>query len=145
MYFGFDPGKDKCGLAIVSAHGQPLRQGVIPSDRALTTLQAWSQEFVIPTLILGDQTGSKQWRAKIQAILPDLDIQVIDERFSSQEARDRYWDVYPATGLQKLVPRGMRTPPRAIDDLVAIILVERFLNRTGQQVPHHTSARIVNE
>jgi RNase H-fold protein (predicted Holliday junction resolvase) len=129
MYFGFDPGKDKCGLAIVSADGQPLRHEVIASDRALTTLKSWSQEFVIPTLILGDQTGSKQWRSKIQAVLPDLDIQVIDERFSSQEARDRYWDVYPATGLQKLVPRGMRTPPRAIDDLVAIILVERFLNR----------------
>jgi RNase H-fold protein (predicted Holliday junction resolvase) len=129
MYFGFDPGKDKCGLAIVSANGQPLRHDVIASDRALATLKAWSQEFVIPTLILGDQTGSKQWRSKIQAVLPDLDIQVIDERFSSQEARDRYWDVYPATGLQKLVPRGMRTPPRAIDDLVAIILVERFLNR----------------
>jgi RNase H-fold protein (predicted Holliday junction resolvase) len=129
MYFGFDPGKDKCGLAIVSADGQPLRHEVIASDRALETLTAWSQEFVIPTLILGDQTGSKQWRSKIQAVLPDLDIQVIDERFSSQEARDRYWDVYPATGLQKLVPRGMRTPPRAIDDLVAIILVERFLNR----------------
>jgi RNase H-fold protein (predicted Holliday junction resolvase) len=129
MYFGFDPGKDKCGLAIVSAKGQPLRQGVIASDRALATLKAWSQDFVIPTLILGDQTGSKQWRSKIQSVLPDLDIQVIDERFSSQEARDRYWDVYPATGLQKLVPRGMRTPPRAIDDLVAIILVERFLSR----------------
>jgi RNase H-fold protein (predicted Holliday junction resolvase) len=129
MYFGFDPGKDKCGLAIVSETGQPLRHEVIASDRALATLKSWSQEFVIPTLILGDQTGSKQWRSKIQVVLPDLDIQVIDERFSSQEARDRYWDVYPATGLQKLVPRGMRTPPRAIDDLVAIILVERFLKR----------------
>ncbi len=135
MYFGFDPGKDKCGLAIVSADGQPLRHDVIASDRAMATLKAWSQEFVIPTLILGDQTGSKQWRSKIQAVLPDLDIQVIDERFSSQEARDRYWDVYPASGLQKLVPRRMRTPPRAIDDLVAIILVERFLKRPIKHPP----------
>ncbi len=126
-YLGFDPGKDKCGLAIVSTDGTPLRHEVIASERAIATLQQWCGEFEITALILGDQTGSKQWRSKIQAGVPELQIETIDERYSSQEARDRYWDIYPATGLQKLVPRGMRTPPRAIDDLVAIILVERFL------------------
>ncbi len=130
MYFGFDPGKDKCGLAIVSSTGEPLRHEVIPSDQALQTLQAWQPQQPIQTLILGDQTGSKAWRSLIAAALPDLTIIAIDERYSSQEARDRYWQLYPAQGLQKLVPQGMRTPPRPIDDLVAIILVERYLAKS---------------
>ncbi len=131
LYLGFDPGKDKCGLAIVSSDGQPLRHEVIASDQAIATVERWCGEFELERLILGDQTGAKRWRSQIQALLPDLPIELIDERFSSQEARDRFWDFYPAKGIQRLLPRGMRVPPRAIDDLVAIILVERFLGRSG--------------
>ncbi len=127
MYFGFDPGKDKCGLAIVSSVGEPIRHEVIPADQALQTLQDWQKSHSIQILILGDQTGSKVWRSRIIEVLPDLQIIAIDERYSSQEARDRYWKMYPVQGLQRLVPQGMRTPPRPIDDLVAIILVERYL------------------
>ena len=127
IYVGFDPGKDKCGMAIVQGDGTPLRHEVVASAQAIETLMSWCEAFEIEALILGDQTGSKQWRSRIQAVLPELRIEVIDERFSSQEARNRYWDVYPAMGFDRLVPRGMRVPPRAIDDLVAIILVERFL------------------
>ena len=127
IYIGFDPGKDKCGMAIVQGDGTPLRHEVVASAQAVEMLVSWCEAFEIEALILGDQTGSKQWRSRIQAVLPELRIEVIDERFSSQEARDRYWDVYPAMGFDRLVPRGMRVPPRAIDDLVAIILVERFL------------------
>jgi RNase H-fold protein (predicted Holliday junction resolvase) len=127
MYFGFDPGKDKCGIAIVTLEGNPIRHEVIASDSAIATLQSWMQTHGIQSLILGDQTGSKQWRSRIVAALPNLQIITIDERFSSQQARDRYWKMYPAQGLQKLVPLGMRTPPRPIDDIVAIILVERYL------------------
>ena len=127
MYFGFDPGKDKCGIAIVTLEGNPIRHEVIASDTAIATLQSWMQTHSIKSLILGDQTGSKQWRSRIIEALPDIQIITIDERFSSQQARDRYWKMYPAQGLQKLVPLGMRTPPRPIDDIVAIILVERYL------------------
>jgi hypothetical protein len=55
----------------------------------------------------------------------------VDERSSSQQARQRYWDLYPARGCQRLVPRGMRTPPRPIDDIVALILLERYLAEYG--------------
>lgn len=129
MFFGFDPGKDKCGLAIVAIDGTPIRHEVIPSDQALSVLQAWRETTPITTLILGDQTGSKRWRSQIQQGLPDLEIITVDERYSSLEARDRYWQLYPPQGLQKLMPQGMRTPPRPIDDLVAIILVERYLKQ----------------
>ena len=127
VYVGFDPGKDKCGMAIVQANGMPLRHEVVASVQAIETLVSWCSAFDIEALILGDQTGAKQWRSRIQTVLPGLRVELIDERFSSQEARGRFWDMYPARGFDRLVPRGMRVPPRAIDDVVAIILVERFL------------------
>ncbi|HBB34174.1 MAG TPA: resolvase, partial [Cyanobacteria bacterium UBA9273] len=41
--------------------------------------------------------------------------------------RDRYWQMYPPKGLQRLIPKGMRQPPRPVDDIVAILLIERYL------------------
>jgi RNase H-fold protein (predicted Holliday junction resolvase) len=128
MYIGFDPGKDKCGVAIVDRQGQALWHQVVPSATVLEILIQQHQEYSpIKALVMGDQTLSKQWQTQIQKALPELPIHRIDERYSSLEARDRYWQLYPARGLSKLMPQGMRQPPRPIDDLVAIILVERYL------------------
>ena len=54
---------------------------------------------------------------------------MIDERNSTLEARDLYWVMYPAKGLKKFIPQGLRIPPRPIDDLVSIILIKRFLKQ----------------
>jgi hypothetical protein len=52
----------------------------------------------------------------------------VAEQFTSQLARQRYWQMYPPRGWQRLIPEGMRLPPRPIDDIVAIILLERWLS-----------------
>ncbi|MGL4499883.1 MAG: resolvase, partial [Planktothrix sp.] len=31
----------------------------------------------------------------------------------------------------RLIPQGMRQPPRAIDDIVAILLIERYLAKNS--------------
>jgi RNase H-fold protein (predicted Holliday junction resolvase) len=81
-------------------------------------------------LVMGDQTTSKQWKKQLQEELPEqINIVLVDERNSTLEARDRYWEMYPPKGLTKLLPPGMRQPPRPIDDIVAILLIERYLAR----------------
>jgi hypothetical protein len=35
--------------------------------------------------------------------------------------------MYPPQGLTRLIPQGLRVPPRPIDDIVAILLIERYL------------------
>jgi hypothetical protein len=52
----------------------------------------------------------------------------VNETNSTLEARDRYWIMYPPQGLQRLIPQGLRIPPRPVDDIVAIILIERYLS-----------------
>lgn len=49
---------------------------------------------------------------------------------STLEARDRYWTMYPNRGLQRLIPLGLRVPPRPVDDIVAILLIERYFARS---------------
>jgi len=125
LILGFDPGRDKCGLALVNETGTVIRQEVVRSDQVLLTIEQWYAHDPMQKIVMGNQTTSKQWQGTLQAKFPLLPIVRVDERNSTLEARDRYWELYPPKGLRRLIPKGMRLPPRPIDDIVAIILVER--------------------
>jgi RNase H-fold protein (predicted Holliday junction resolvase) len=127
MYLGFDPGKDKCGVAVVDERGQVYHQAVVPAMAAIETIQGLCQQWPVECLVIGDRTTSKQWRVRLETALPQLSIAPVNEHNSTMESRSLYWQLYPARGLQKLIPEGMRLPPRPIDDVVAILLVQRYL------------------
>ena len=144
--FGFDPGRDKCGLAValVSRPSDPgasndlqiCHREIVRSGEVEARLEAQYDAFNIDPaapldFIMGNQTTARRWQQRLLQAFPSLDIHLVDERFSSQEARQRYWTIYPAQGLQRLVPLGMREPPRPIDDIVAQILIERYLDQEG--------------
>jgi RNase H-fold protein (predicted Holliday junction resolvase) len=124
---GFDPGKDKCGIAVMGGDRALLYHQVLPTAQVISQINDLFQQYNVTRLVMGDQTTSKQWQQRLTTALPDLPILLVDERYSSLEARDRYWQMYPANFLTGLIPQGMRQPPRPIDDLVAIILIERYL------------------
>jgi RNase H-fold protein (predicted Holliday junction resolvase) len=127
MILGFDPGRDKCGLAVMGKNRQVIYHQVIPSSEAIATIQQLLEQFAIETIVMGDQTTAKSWKQKISGQLgATVPIVLVDERYSSLEARGRYWEMYPPQGLQRLIPQGMRQPPRPIDDIVAILLIERY-------------------
>ncbi|MEG3988699.1 pre-16S rRNA-processing nuclease YqgF [Microcoleus sp. S28C3] len=131
MILGFDPGKDKCGIAVMNTDNNVSYHEVVPSESAISTIQSLCEQFSIELLVLGDQTTSKSWKQKLtQSLSPALKIVRVDERYSSLEAKERYWQMYPPTGLDRLIPKGMRTPPRPVDDIVAIVLIERYLNKS---------------
>lgn len=126
---GFDPGRLKCGVAVMKVNQQLLYHQVIPSEQALTQIQSLCRQYTINCLVMGDQTTAKTWKKQLLEVLPDsLKIVMVDERYTSLQARDRYWEMYPPNLLQSLIPKGMRQPPRPIDDIVAILLIERYFN-----------------
>lgn len=134
LILGFDPGRDKCGVAVMGTDRQLLYHQVVPSTEAIATLQQLCQQFAIETLVMGDQTTAKRWREQISRdLLTPVPIVLVDERYSSLEARDRYWQMFPPQGLQRLIPQGFREPPRPIDDIVAILLIERYLKGLGKE------------
>lgn len=123
---GFDPGKDKCGIALVGKNGLLLHHEVATAEEAMTILQALVEKFKPVVLVMGNQTTSQMWKSELELCLT-VPIVMVDERNSTLEARDRYWVMYPPRGLTKLIPQGMRLPPRPVDDIVAILLIERYL------------------
>jgi RNase H-fold protein (predicted Holliday junction resolvase) len=133
MIIGFDPGRDKCGIAVRDDQGQFPYHQVVNSEDVLTTLQSLCKQFTITLLVMGNQTTSKQWKKKLESELSfAVFIEMVDERNSSLEARDRYWEMYPLKGITRVIPLRMRFPSRPIDDIVAIVLIERYLNKYNQ-------------
>jgi RNase H-fold protein (predicted Holliday junction resolvase) len=129
---GFDPGRQKCGLAVMASNRQLLYHQVVPAEGALATIQSLCQQFAVELVAIGDQTSAKAWFEQLAGNLPDrVRVVLVDERYSSLEARERYWQMYPPTGLARLIPKGMRVPPRPVDDIVAIVLIERYLAQMG--------------
>ncbi|MDB9540721.1 pre-16S rRNA-processing nuclease YqgF [Anabaenopsis tanganyikae CS-531] len=135
VILGFDPGKDKCGLAVMGLDRQLYYHQVVTAQKAIPTIETLRQQFPVSLMVMGNQTTAKQWKQQLrEALVEQLSIILVDERYSTLEARDRYWQMYPPKGLTKLVPQGMRQPPRPIDDIVALLLIERYLNRLTTNV-----------
>jgi RNase H-fold protein (predicted Holliday junction resolvase) len=128
---GLDPGRDKCGVAVMNSNQEVVYHQVIDSAKAIAIIQQLIQTYAIDLIIMGDGTTSQTWLQKIESNLFANSFNVllttVNESNSTLEARDRYWTMYPPQGLQKLIPQSLRTPPRPVDDIVAIILIERYL------------------
>ncbi len=129
IILGFDPGRDKCGVAVMNAERSVVYHQVIESDRASATIQELCNKFAVELIVMGDRTTAKSWHTRLTSKLAAaIPIVMVDENNSTLQARDRYWEMYPPRGLNRLIPPGMRVPPRPVDDIVAILLIERYLD-----------------
>ena len=122
---GLDPGSSKCGLVLAdSSQGQVLEAAILPPPASQALLQAWQQRG-LARVILGNGTSSHAWRPLLRQL--NLELTLVDERGSSLAARQRYWELDPPNSWVRLLPTGLRLPPRDIDDVVAQLLLERWL------------------
>lgn len=129
---GFDPGRHKCGVAIVGVDRSLYYHEVVSADDVVDHIESLRQTYPISLIVMGDQTGSKLWKQELARLKEGPNVILVDERHSSLEARDRYWEMFPPTGLNRILPQSMRSIPRPIDDIVAILLIERYLNKLSE-------------
>lgn len=133
---GLDPGYSKCGLACSDANRQYLDLCLICTPHACwRRLQDWWLERQPAYLYLGDGTCSARWRLALLTWWPAQDLQLVSEFHTSLEARERYWQLHEPRGWQRLLPEGLREPPRPVDDLAALVILERGLGRSLRVTP----------
>jgi len=128
---GLDPGRSKCGLVLADTQDQQIHQAAILSpSQALNWVRHWHTQG-LRTLVMGNGTGSKPWQSRLADL--DLTLELVDERGTTLAARQRYWELFPPRGVAKLIPLGLRMPPRELDDLAAQLLLERQLGHQLQR------------
>lgn len=124
MILSIDPGKDKCGLAVMMKNGQIKAKAISSIEDLSEMLRTWLSFYKIEKVILGDGTC----RDKIFEILKGFKKEVVfvSERDTSLLARKRYFKENPPKGVFRFLPKGLLLPMRPIDDYAAIILGERY-------------------
>ena len=121
-----DPGKEKCGIAVVDAC-RVIYKEVVNKSEYIGIIKELSDNHGVNEIVLGDGTGSIEFFEEISKELPQLKVNLVDESHSTEEARRRYWIENPPKGLRRFAPTSMQVPPEPYDEYVAVILAERYL------------------
>jgi len=127
-----DPGRQKCGIAVVRKDGSALAQDIIPSEEVAEITARWCQQHSVARLILGSGTGCKEILKQLQERCDLPPITIVEEKDTTRHARARYFHDHPPKGWHRLIPLGLQTPPRPIDDYAAILLAETFWRQVGR-------------
>ena len=146
---GLDPGNEKFGWAYVNADGSLVASGIIPSMLAeglMDFLLAGNLQELRPYTLENPGTtpgleppssilvGNGTARQALYRLLDSKGkaFRVVDEAYTTIEARSLYWELHPPHGWRRLLPKGLRIPPRIVDDLAAWALVRRFLSSAAE-------------
>ena len=121
-----DPGRRKCGLALVVA-GEMEWGAVMRVEEALRkATKVWKEERV-DVIALGDGTGAKGvLSGLVREGVPREAIVLIPERGSNLEGRRLYFRRNPPRGLLGWLRRLFLLPPEPFDQYVAWALAMRL-------------------
>ena len=133
MIAALDPGRDKCGFAVLEENGSILQQRVIETSCLEQEIDTALAKYTIDVLVMGNGTTSQQARQRIDKACPQLRLLVVDEYRTTELAKKAYWKANPPRGWRWLLPVSMQVPPVPVDDFVAVILARRYLADVKQR------------
>ena len=128
MIISIDPGKSKCGIAVVNSSGEVLKREVVSTTNIVEILSEFINEYSANKFLIGSGTFSKTVKKMIINSLPNIPIEVIDEKYSTEVARKLYFKEYPPKGIFKIIPLGLQIPPVPYDDFAAVVLAKKYFN-----------------
>ena len=121
-----DPGHKKCGLILADLESSLVIDGKTSIKSSVVNLiNYWRENHSVELILLGNGTTSKYWQSELLAanISP---IQLVDERMTTLRARERYLEIFPPEFLFTLIPKGLILPPKNLDVIVSLILIEDY-------------------
>ncbi|OGC35483.1 hypothetical protein A2311_04785 [candidate division WOR-1 bacterium RIFOXYB2_FULL_48_7] len=128
MILAIDPGKDKCGLAVLADSGQAIMRTIVSRRELPNKVALLLNNSEVQTVVMGDTAFGKKAASEIGLLLEGKHFYFVSEKNSTLEARKRYWATCPPPGWLKYFPLSLLIPPVPIDDFAAVVLGERFLH-----------------
>lgn len=134
VVLAIDPGRDKCGVAVVAATGigteyKVLERRIIAPPEMQKALLLLVEQYSVRQIVIGHATASQPLQASLSTWVPAVAVVVVDETGSTLEARDLYWQTHPARGWRRVLPLSLQVPPQPIDDFAAVVLAQRYLEQ----------------
>ena len=127
LVIGVDPGRSKCGLAVVGSRSGALARAVVAVSTLADTVRALVGAFAPSVIVVGGGTGAKSAKCALETMSLGIPIETVDEKFTSLDAKARFFKENPPRGLRRLIPVSLQTPRVPYDDYVAVLLAERYI------------------
>lgn len=131
VVLAIDPGRSKCGLALVSRTAPRkvnlIWHKVVPTERLAPFIAEAKDVRDFELIVLGGGTTSNSALQTIRENFPGTGLLIVDETNTSLHARERYWENNPRRGWRRFLPATLQIPPEPVDDFAALILAERVL------------------
>jgi len=121
-----DPGRAKCGVAAVSRQ-RVLARTICDTHDLVRTVEQMLASTAAERVLVGGGTNGRKLAKVLRACEGMPEVVLVDEQFSSLDARKRYFRENPPRGIRRLIPGGMLAPPEPVDDWAAVVLAERWL------------------
>ena len=128
LFISIDPGNTKCGLLLADINsGRVVEAGIASLSIFSDLVLLWNQNYQINKVIIGNGTNCKNIEQKLNK-KNIYNCNYVDERGSTLKARFRYWEIWPPNYFFRWIPEEMLFPPPNLDAVVALILLEDYLN-----------------
>ena len=120
-----DPGKSKCGLVLAEINEKKVYQAIIiKSDLLEKYVRDLNTVEDISKIIIGNGTTSE----KTVKILNFFKKEIItfEEKNTTYRAKEKYFELFPISGLKFLIPREVFILNKNLDAISALIILEDY-------------------
>ena len=120
-----DPGKSKCGLVLAEISEKKVYVAIILKSELL---ENYVRHLIaaedISQIIIGNGTTSKEIREKLYFFKKE--IITFEEKNTTFRAKERYFELFPNSGLKLLIPREFFILNKNLDAISALIILEDY-------------------
>ena len=120
-----DPGKSKCGLVLAELNEKKVYEAkVLKSELVQDYIKNLNNVEDISKIIIGNGTTSKETKEKLNFFKKE--IITFEEKNTTFRAKERYFELFPISGLKFLIPREVFILNKNLDALSALIILEDY-------------------
>ena len=130
LYISIDPGRKKCGLLLADIQSRKvIDAGIVSSNKFSDLVSLWNEDYQISKILIGNGTNCEYVENQLKE-KNFFNFHYVNEKGSTFRARFRYWEIWPPNYFIRWLPKEIIFPPENLDAIVALILLEDFLNYT---------------
>ena len=120
-----DPGKYKSGLVLAEISEKKVYKAIVIKSELLEDyLRNLNKVEDISKIIMGNGTTSFEMREKLGFIKKE--IITFEEKNTTYRAKQRYFELFPISGLKFLIPREVFILNKNLDAISALIILEDY-------------------
>jgi len=122
-----DPGKFKCGLVLAELSEKKVYKAIILESELLEDYVRNLNKFEdISKIIIGNGTTSKEIQKKLDFF--KRKIITFEEKNTTYRAKARFFELFPISGFQSLIPKEVFILNKNLDAIAALIILEDYCN-----------------